>query len=247
MDDKEFYFFGLPVQTELCEIRFLTYLEYLQNLSELSAMSQNVLHIYYQDKNHYDKIKLDEDTGKQVEESLEALKDESLFNIVMSRNDLEAAYRKIFSIVIADNQAVSDIFRDENLFMTYRKLVLDMNMMTETFVSPNPEIQKGIERSRRVKVSANRDKQSFGDIVSIIVVGAGILPQDVARMTVLQVYSTYFRISRFQNYTTSTLFATVSEKVEIESWSAHIDLWEQDSHAIEYSKFKNTTGNMLND
>jgi|GEM_PF-1348771 len=247
MDDKDFYIFGLPVQTEFGEIRFLTYLEYLQNLSELSAMSQNVLHIYYQYKNHYDRMKLDEDTKKEIEESLDALKNESLLDIVMNRDDLEVAYRKIFNLVIADKKVVNMILSDEDMFMTYRKLVLDMNMMTESLVSPNPEIQKGYERSKRAKVSANQDKQSFGDIISIIVVGAGILPQDVARMTVLQVYSTYFRISRFQNYTTTTLFATVSEKVQIESWAAHVNMWEQDSHAIEYSKFKNTTGNMLND
>lgn len=245
MDDKDYYIFGLPVKTEFGEARFLTYLEYLQNLAELSSMSQNVLHIYYQYKNHYDSMKIDDETKQQIEESLEVLKKESLYNIVTGKEDLEDDYRKIFKLVIENDEVINMIFSNEELFMSFRKLVLDMNMMTESLVSPNPEIQKGIERSRRVKQAANKDKQSFSDIVSSIVVGAGILPQHVAHMTVLQVYSTYYRISRFQNYTTSTLFATVAEKVEIESWSAHIDLWEKEKDGMDKSEFDKKFGNIF--
>ncbi|WP_144509972.1 hypothetical protein [Bacillus sp. FJAT-22090] len=245
MDEKDFYIFGEPVETEFGEVRFLTYVEYLHNLTELSAMSQNVLHIYYQYKNHYDSIKLDEHLKAQIEESLEALKKESLYNIVKENKELKSDYQKIFDLVIGNKEIIDVIFSDEQLFMKFRKLILDMNMMTESLVSPNPEIQKGIERSRRVKQNSSKDKQSFGDIVSSIVVGAGILPQDVAHMTVLQVYSTYYRISRFQSYNTSTLFATVAEKVEIESWSAHIDLWEKEKDGMEKSEFDKKFGNIF--
>lgn len=247
MDEKDFYIFGLPIQTEFGEVRFLTYLEYLQNLTELSAMSQNVLHIYYQYKEMFEKAKLNEEEKLQVENSLKELKEETLFNIITSTDGYSAAYRTILGLVIGNDEVIEIIMDNEELFMKYRKLILDMNMLNESPVSPTEEIQKGIERSRRVKMAANKDKQTFGDIVSSITVGAGILPKEVANMTVLQVYSTYYRISKFQNYTTSTLFATVAEKVEIESWSAHVNMWEQESHAVEYSKFKEKTGSMLSD
>lgn len=245
MDEKDFYVFGDPVITEFGEIKFLTYVEYLRNLPHLSAMSQNVLHIYYEYKNYYDKLKLDDEAKIQVEEFLSSLKKESLFNIVNSRDDLRESYKKIFDIVIENDEIVNYILNDEGSFMRFRKLILDMNMMTESLVNENPEIQKGIERSRRVKQAANKEKQSFHDIVSCITVGAGILPNDVGKMTVLQVYSTYYRISRFQNYSTSTLFATVAEKVEVESWAAHIDLWEKEKDGIEKSEFDKKYGNIF--
>lgn len=245
MDEKDFYIFGLPIQTELGEVRFLTYVEYLQHLASLSSMSQNVLHIYYQYKNYYDSMRVDSDTKQKIDESLELLKSASLFDIVKENQDIKGDYEKIFKLVIANSEAIDMIMNHENLFMNYRKLVLDMNMMTESLVNANPEIQKGIERSRRVKQMSNKEQQSSSDIVSSIVVGAGILPQDVAHMTVLQVYSTYYRISRFQNYTTSALFATVAEKVEIESWSAHIDLWEKEKDGIEKSEFDKKYGNIF--
>lgn len=245
MDERDFYIFGLPTQTELGEVRFLTYLEYLQNLTELSAMSQNVLHIYYQYKEMYEKVKLNEEEKLQVENSLMELKEETLFNIVKNTEAYSDAYKKVFGLVIGNEEVIEIIMENEELFLNFRKLILDMNMLSESLVSPTEEIQKGIERSRRVKMAANKDKQTFGDIVSSITVGAGILPKDVASMTVLQVYSIYYRISKFQNYTTSTLFATVAEKVEIESWSAHINMYEQESDSMEKSDFDKKFGGMF--
>lgn len=245
MDEKEFYIFGLPVQTEFGEVRFLTYLEYLQNLAELSAMSQNVLHIYYQYRDLYIKAKLSQEEKEQTEKFLEELKEQTLFDIVMSSEGYKESYKKIFNLVIDNEEIVAMIMKHEELFMNFRKLVLDMNMLNESLVSPNEEIQKGIERSRRVKIAANKDKQTFGDIVSSITVGSGILPKDVASMTVLQVYSIYYRISKFQNYSASTLFATVAEKVEIESWSAHVNMWEQESDSMEKSEFDKKFGGMF--
>ena len=245
MDEREFYIFGLPVQTEFGEVRFLTYLEYLQNLADLSNMSQNVLHIYYQYRELYDKAKLKKDEKEQVEKNLTELKEQKLFDIVMSSEGYKESYKKIFNLVINNDEAVSLIMNHEELFMKFRKLVLDMNMLTESLVSPNEEIQKGIERSRRAKMASNKDKQTLGDIVSSIAVGAGISPEHVARMHVLLVYSIYYRIGKFQNYNTSTLFATVAEKVEIESWSAHVNMWEQETDSMEKSDFDKKFGGMF--
>lgn len=246
VNERELYGFGIPMDSEFGKIRFLTYVEYLQLLPELSLISQNTLHIYYLYLKRFKSLKLVGEEKVSIEESLEDLKNQPLYNIVKSDKSFEGTYKKIFNIVLEDKSQVKEILNNEENFMKMRQYVMDMNMLTEDEVNPNPEIQKGLERSKRAKQQES-EKQTVNDIVSSIVVGAGILPQDVAHMTVLQVYSTYYRIGQFQNYSTSTLFATVAEKVSIESWNKHIDLWGRQSHAVEYKKFKETTGRMLDD
>lgn len=238
MEDKEFYIFGVPVKTDLCEVRFLKYHEYIQNLSELSMMSLNVLHIYYQYK------KMDVTKDKEFDEQLEELKKESLYNIVLSQPSFLQAYFKVFSLVIDNDYAIEQIFDNEELFMKYRQLVMDMNMLSEEQTSPNPEIQKSLERSRRVK-QQSAEKQTFSDIVSSIVVGASITYKEVVDMTVLQIYATYYRLNATFAYSTTTLFATVSNSVSIESWNKHIDLWQKESHTIDKEEFKKKFGGML--
>src|SRR5690606_7116237 len=103
---------------------------------------------------------------------------------------------------------------------------------------------KYIEKSQRQK-QKDGEKQTFSDIISSVVVGSPHSYEEVANMTVLQLYSTFYRISQFQNYKTSTLFATVAEKVQIESWNKHIDLFEKTSSGISASEFNKTYGGMF--
>src|SRR5690606_15562031 len=127
--------------------------------------------IYYQ-------YKKASDGDKVFEEALEELKHESLYKIVLSQDSFRNAYEKIYDLVIGDEKAIKAIFDDEELFMQYRQLVMDMQILTEDEISPNEEIQKAIERSRRVK-QQKAEKQSFGDIVSSIVAGTSNSFSDV--------------------------------------------------------------------
>lgn len=235
MEDKEFYIFGIPVKTDLCEIRFLKYHEYIQNLSELSMMSLNVLHIFYQ----YKKMNVTKD--KEFDEQLEELKKESLYNIVLSQPSFLQAYFKVFSLVIDNDDAIEQIFDSEELFMRYRQLVMDMNMLSESEVSPNPKIQSYIDKSQMVK-QRDSEKQTFSDIVSSVVVGSSIPFDKVLEMTVLQLYSVYYRIGAMKAYDSNTLFATVSDKVKIESWGKNIDLFTKQKSGMSVKEFNSTIG-----
>lgn len=236
--DKEFFIFGLPVETELCSVRFLKYHEYVQVLPELSMMSLNVLHLYYQYKNAH------KEKNPEIDKILEELKQDKLFNIVLGQEEFAMAYLKIFKMVIDDESVIEKIFDNEKLFMFYRKLVLDMQILNEEIVSPNEEIQKAIERSRRVK-QQKAEKQSYGDIISSIVAGTSNSFKDVTEMNVYQVYSIFYRMSAIFNYQTSSLFATVAEKVQIESWNKHIDLFKNESDTFEQGEFNKKFGSMF--
>lgn len=226
--NKDFFIFGEPIETIFGKVRFLTYREYLTKQSQLSLMSMNSLHIYYYFKD------IDKDISKEELEELKKLKEAPLLDIVKDIPVFKEAYQTIFSMVVdfKEDFDCSHIFEASDLFMSMRKLILDMNMMVEPLVSPNEEIQKGIERSRNFK-RKKADNITFIDIVSSVAISISKSPTEVGNMTVIQVLSSYYRFSKFQNYNTTTLFATVSEKAEIEHWSSHIDLWEQETDGID--------------
>ena len=238
---REFYITGKPIKTDFGDVRFLSYDEYLENIQYLNVMSFNTLHIYYQ----YRKMFADEAIDEELEKSLEVLKHERLIDIVLSREDIRDAYEKIFELVL-DKDIIPQIFEDENLFKLYRELVLDMQIIAESEVNPNPEIQEYIDASKEIKQQES-EKQSFGDILSSIVVGAGLTYKEVLEMTVFQVYSTFHRISRMKAYDTSTLFATVpsDKKTEIESWAKHVNLFENEKAGMKMTEFNKKYGKLF--
>lgn len=237
-NNKELYVFGLPIETGLCSVRFLKYIDYIQLLPELSAISLNVLHLYYQ----YRKANVDDDP--KIDAILEEFKKESLFNIVQNEENLLTAYEKVFKLVIGEDDIVERILSNEELFMEYRALIMDMNMLTEEEVNPNPEIQEYIEAGREVK-QLDAEKQSYSDIISSIVVGIGVEYSSIADWSVFQVYATYYRLGAFKNSDVSALFATVSDKVKYENWQKHIDLFENEKSGMKMSEFNKQYGGLF--
>lgn len=239
--NKDYFIFGEPIETIFGKVRFLTYREYLTKQSQLSLMSMSSLHIYYYFK------EIDKNISKEELEELKKLKDTPLLDIVMDIPVFKDTYKTMFQTVIEfkDSLSVEDIFSENEIFMQMRKLVLDMNVTVEAEVSPNEEIQRAIERSRRVK-QAEAEKQTFVDIITSIVSSTNNSFEDVCNMNVMQVYAIYARIGAIFNYKTSTLFATVAEKVDIELWNKHIDLFEQKSDTLTENEFKSKFGGIFN-
>lgn len=267
--NRELYIFGKPIETNLGKVRFLTYEEYLVNIQELSMISLNVLHIYYQYRKMFD------ENDVESMKAIESIKDESLYSIVLQTDNFREAYIKIFGLVLEENdtnstwselllksleedkiseeseesitplmKALELIFSNEELFMYYRELVMDMNMLSESEVSQDKIVQEFIEKSNRAK-QKNSEKQSVIDLASSVVVGSGIFYEDLARMSVLQIYATYYRIGAMKSYDTTILFSTVSEKVTIEAWNKSIDLFERQSAGIKASEFNSTFGGLF--
>lgn len=241
--DKNLFIFGETVQTHLGKIRFLTYREYLTIMPELSLVTQNTLHIYYQYKKQIDANK---NSDNEVMEALKELKESELLEVVLSTQQMLNAYLKVFRLVFDMNEdnPIEQIFSNVDNFNFIRRLVMDMNVLTEEKVSQNEEIQKAMERSKRVK-QQNSEEQSFVDIVTSIVASTSNSFEDVCNMNVFQVYAIYARIGAIFNYQTTTLFATVAEKVSIESWNKHINLFESSDDVISEKEFKNKFGGLL--
>ena len=241
--DKNLFIFGEDVLTDFGVMRFLTYREFLQNANDLQLIAQNTLHIYY----HYKNQLKDARASKEEFEALKELKDIDLYEIVVSTKQILNAYLKIFQLVFDRNEnlPLEQVFSSPENFHFIRKLVMDMNVLTEEKVSPNEEIQSAIERSKRVKQNNSGEKQSFVDIVTSIVASTNNTFEDVCNMNVFQVYAIYARVGAIFNYQTTTLFATVAEKVNIESWNKHIDLFKVEDDSMSKEEFNGKFGSLL--
>jgi len=244
MDNRDFYIFGKPIDTKFGKIRFLTYVEYIENIADLNAMALNNLHYFYQYKKYFEQTKRSQDEQREVDEFLDIIKNEKLYKIVMSNNQNIISYKKILSLVLENVENIQEILSNEDDFLYIRNLILDMQMIQEEEVSENPEIQEFIDASKEQK-SLNSEKQTFSDIISSIVVGTGMPYKEVVEMTVLQVYSTYYRIGQFRSYDTTTLFATVSSDVSIEAWNKTIDLFKTEKAGMKMSEFKKKYGGLF--
>lgn len=236
--NKETFIVGKPVKTDFCEVRFLKYHEYIEHMPELSNMTFNVLHLYYQ----YKKMNIVND--KEFDDALEELKKNSLYNIVLNTPWLKDAYIKVFKLVIEEDDVLQAIMDNEEIFMEYRQLVLDMQMLNESEVSSNPEIQEFIDAGREV-AQQNSESPTYSDILSSIVVGTGIDYDIILNWTVLRVNATYYRLAAFKNSDVTALYSTVTDKIKYESWQKKINLWHTEKSGIKMSEFNKSYGSLF--
>lgn len=233
---EEFYVLGIPIKTDLGDCHFLKVKDYPNFFMDLQILSLSKWHVL----SEYRKVNKDPEFEKILDE-MEKL---DLFYLVTSVPELLNSYTKIFEKVYREKDAFYSIESAES-FDFHRELIMRMNVVKEEKVNPNPEIQKAIERSQRLK-NQNAEKLTFADIVTSIVGYNGLSYSDINEFTIYQLYMTYYRIAQLKNYDTTTLFATVStEKVEIEDWSKNIDLFEEEEHFVSKKEFDRTVGSVL--
>ena len=236
-DLQEFYILGEPIETELglCSfIKVKEYPDYFHDLQIISLNKENIIYNYQkQNKNH------------ELDGTIRGLQKIDLYQIVSEIPEINHSYARVLLKVFGSNENFK--FINSNNFAYYRNLIMRMNNIKEEQINPNPEIQKAIERSKRVKQNEN-EKLEFADIVTSIVGFNGLTYKDVNEMTLYQLYMTFQRIAQIKGYDTSTLFATVSsEKFQIDSWCKHITLNVDDKHSISHDQFKKTTGSVLSE
>ncbi|MEI2464993.1 hypothetical protein [Niallia taxi] len=234
---EEFYILGLPIDTEIGECNFIKVKDYPDYFMDLQIVSMN------KGKIIYDYTLLNK--SGQLTSFIEQLNELDFFDIVTGIPDLTNAYVRLFQKVFNDENILQKITKDN--IEHYRCLILKMQCIKEEIVNPNPEIQRAIERSRRVKAQ-EAEKLTFSDMVTSTVIGSGIDYELINEWSIYRLYMTFHRISKFKNYETSTLFATVSsEKVKIENWSTHIDLFEEEKHFVTQEQFNKTTGSAFSE
>lgn len=229
----DFYVLGIPIDTKIGKCKFITVANYPQFLSHLDVLS------FTKDKILYLRSLHDEN-----KETLEYLKTLELLDLVLLHSDIREYYEELFAYLFDDEEAFYRLeSRDD--FSEIRSIILRMNCVKEEIVNPNPEIQAWIEKSRRVK-SQDNGKTTIGDMISSVAVHCGYTYKYISEMTIYQLHMTFSRIANFKNYDTTTLFATVSsDKIDIKSWSEHIDMFTDEKHGISREEFDKKTGSLF--
>ncbi|MGM7720493.1 hypothetical protein [Metabacillus sp. Hm71] len=239
-NNPEFYILGEPIETEIGKCEFIKVKDFPDYFQELQFMSMSKEEIAYQ----YSKL----NKKGEIDELIQRIKScPSIYEVVTNIDELfelSQAYMKVF-LRVFEEESISKITKEN--FDELRKLILTMNCQKEDKINPNPEIQRALERSRRVKQQES-ENLTFSDIVTSIVGFNGLTYENIKEMTVYQLYMTFYRIAQIKGYDTSTLFATVStEKINIESWSKHIEMFEEEKHTISHEAFKRTTGKVVSE
>ncbi|MED3562250.1 hypothetical protein [Bacillus xiapuensis] len=234
MDFKDFYILGLPIKTNIGQCYFLKVKEYPDYFADLQIIAMTKEQIIYK----YGEL----NKNGSLDEFINELKKLTLFEIALGIPELRESYCKLFDKAFNKKEVLFNIKVEE--FTYYRSLIMAMNCLKEETINPNPEIQRAIERSRRVK-QQDGENTSFADIVTSIVGYNGLSYNDINEFTIYQMYMTYYRIAQIKSYDTSTLFATVAEKVQIDSWSKHIDLFEEEKHYVTKEDFKEKSNSLF--
>jgi len=231
-DIKEFYILGLPIETEIGQCNFIKVKDYPDIsvlMSHILITKQHIINIYseYPDK----------------KSELEYIKSNSLFKIIKGSIDVLPVYEYIFDFLFKDTNVFYKV--TEETFDYYRYLILNMNGIKEEIINPNPEIQKWIEKSKRYKASL-QEPIYFEDMVSSVVGYNGLSYNDINEMTLYQLTVTFQRIAKIKNYDTNTLFSTVStEKINVEQWFGHIDLFKEENHGVLKEDFDKKSNNLF--
>lgn len=227
-DYVEFFVFGLPIETELGyfhPLKVRDYPSHLFHLQTIQSTKEQIIQIYR---------KLNK--GEEFKEIFEQMEKLSLFEIALSDPHVRNSYEKILDKCF-NKEKVIDNIQNEEMFDYYRGLILRTNVLKEEKVNPNPEIQAAIERSRRLK-NQGQEKFTLSDMVSSVAILSGISYQEIMEWTVYQLHMSFYRVSQLMNYNTGTLFATVTgEMKEVENWSKHIDLFEEEKYYMTHDQF----------
>ena len=254
--NKDSFITGEPVDSPIGKIRFLTVSEYMTLAPELNGISLNNLHIYWFYHDHLKKQKAE----KEIMDKLEDLKNLSTYEIILSDESLFLNYVEILKTVLYHDNINEDFdieddistriqlfFSEQEIFDQVRKLILDMNLKQEEPVSSHPMIQEGYNRAKRFKENTNKNGTTFNDIITTVVVGGNMSFAEATKLTVLQLYAIFYRIAAFKEYEATLLYSTIptDDPVEVQSWSKHIDLWEQESTEKDAAETKRRLGGMF--
>lgn len=229
---KDFYILGLPIETQVGNIAFMKvkdYPNYHECLNVIRMTKDHIVKMYYE--NGVD------------QETLDALRELTLYKMVLISEDIRSYYIKALSKVLDKSSNIFDW--GEDVFNDVRQILLATCVIKEEKINPNPEIQAWIDKSNRFKASMGGDLE-FSDIVTSVAVGCGYNYDEVNDLTIFQLYNHFYRVAQFKNYDTSTLFATVaSDKIDIDSWSKNIDVLKDEKQGLTKEEFDKMSGNIF--
>lgn len=147
--------------------------------------------------------------------------------------DLYVTFKDMFEFCFKED--MFDKISSSEEFEMCRDLIIEINCIPYEKPNPNPEI----ERYNQMKRLMQKNKGESIDWESMYTSVGLALGRDPDDITLYKFHKYFERIAQFKNYDTSTLFATVSDKVKIEPWFKKIEYEEDAPLTISEEQLKN--------
>lgn len=227
-DIKEFYILCEPIETKIGKIRFFKVKEYLTLLPYIQL-------IYLQKK---DIMKFIKPEYKEYFEKLSLLEIIKFFN--HEDYNLYQSFKDLFKLCFDED--VFDLVQDDKELQYYLDLIKKMNCLNYEKPSSNPEIEK-FNAFKKFFQKKNNDNVDFEAVYTSVWLSSGTKPND---LYIYEMYALFYRTGQFKNYNTTTLFATVSKDIKIESWCKAIDLTELKEKKTNIKDFEKKSKSLFN-
>lgn len=156
---------------------------------------------------------------------LEQYKDSFLY-------DLNKQYVDLFKFCTKNNNGmVFEIIETDENFQHYIKIIRKMNGIPYEATSPNPEVERRNELTRKLE-SMKGENIDFESMFTSVCVGLQKTPIELGEMTLYSFYKIFNRIAHFKGYDRNILFATVTDNVTIEPWYKVDEIIEKNQQYI---------------
>lgn len=230
------YILGLPIETEFGVCRFVKVKEYFRLLPLISILSTDKNRVI---ANIYAQKEKDKANAKAYDEAIESFQGLSFYEIMKNIPQLEQSYMELtYELFQKDIWSMVDKDNFENL----KETLIVMNNVTIPETSSNPEIQYYYDLDKKSDKDEGID---FTAIVTSVALSHGYTYETINEMTFFQLNMAFKRTSEFKNYDTSTLFATVAEKVDIANWYKSIPILSKEKIGISREEFDKQYGDLF--
>lgn len=249
---------GIPIVTELGNIKPLSIYDYVQFGTELQVMSfekSRVLHEYRMSIED-EKLKKSQEIENRLKEVMQemSLKDIIVGLVPVFFNAYIAVVSQSIFYDVEDEesrvQKAYDFLKDldSEQFDGLRDIILQINAQGKQKAFLDFELQRKKEQGIRLN-SDNKEGPNVTTLITSVVAFTGIDYDVVKNWNYARLIHTFNRISMLKSYDTTTMFMTVSGDVEMQSWQGNFkvedDSATSESFAQSYDSFTKNLGSKL--
>lgn len=258
MDLTERAILGLPIETPYGLFKPLTLRDYLERGDALAAITFDKRRVL-----HEIRLNQDEETQNSTELTKLLREMDSQYSLKQILIEYMEPYFHAYVEIIArckvlENEETLEGVREEVYLMLHeidpeefdalRNMILVLNNQSSQTASLDPTIQKWKEKAIKFK-SSDKDAPNIPTMVTSVVSFSGHTFEEISNWNITQLLQVFQRIGMLKAYDTTSLFATVTDKIDIQNWSENIEI-EDDSNtssnvAISFKQFQGNVGDAI--
>ena len=257
MDYVEKAILGIPIVTDLGEIKPLSLYDYVNLGVELQVVSFEKTRILHEYRLNLD---IEVQKSKELEAQMKKLNEtKSLKEIVTGVIPafLNAYIAIIAQSMFSDIENTEDRIKkshdfvkelDDTQFENLRDIILKINSQSKQKAFLDYELQRKKEQGIRLN-SQGKEGANLVTMISSVVSFSGIDYDIISNWNYARLLHAFNRIAQFKAYDTTTMFMTVSGDVTANNWQENFEVKDDsatsDSFAVSFDSFTKEVGDKL--